>query len=325
MKFTPKDITGLVGILPTPATQDASDWRQANSVNLPETEKMVRLVVDGGVNILMTNGTFGECATLTELEHQAFNACVIDTVRRRVPVFCGIGTLNTRDTIRRARQLMQLGADGLFVGRPMWLAMDQKQIVRFHADLAEALPSVPLILYDNPVAFKGKIGHETYVELSKIREVIASKHVGGPQLEKDAAAVGDNCRILPLVSDWFRTARADPETMMAAWSGHVACAPAPLVALAQAIKARDWERAEMISQKCIWAESAMFVGGELADFMNYSIQIGHLRFKAAGLIDPGPPRPPYIGLPPNYEAGGLETGRRWAVLQKEFGSQDVAA
>ena len=62
----------------------------------------------------------------------------------------------------------------------------------------------------------------------------------------------------------------------------------------------------------------MFVGGELADFMNYSVQIGHLRFAAAGLIDPGPPRPPYIGLPENYEKGGRETGRRWAELQAEF-------
>ena len=325
MNILPSDINGLVGILPTPATADASSWKAENTVNLPETEKMCRLVVDSGVDILMTNGTFGECATLTEDEHVAFNACVIETVGGRVPVFSGIGTLNTRDTIRRGKALLAAGADGLFVGRPMWLAMDETQIVAFYRDLAEAMPGAPLLVYDNPIAFKGKISQEAYIALGRIPEVIASKHVGGPALESDAAALGDSLRILPLVSDWFRTASVQPDLFPAAWSGHVACAPAPLVALAKAVRAREWELAKAISEKCIWAESAMFVGGELADFMNYSIQIGHLRFKAAGLIDPGPPRAPYVGLPPKFEAGGLETGRRWETLQREFTNRSEAA
>ncbi len=318
MKITPADINGLVGILPTPATPDAGDWRTEQSVDLAETVRMTELIVDAGVDILLTNGTFGECASLTEREHAAFNETVAATIRHRVPLFAGIGTLNTRDTIRRGRALIASGADGLFVGRPMWLALDQDQIVRFYADIAEALPGVPLIVYDNPVAFKGKISQDAYIALGKIPEVVASKHVGGPALESDAAALGQSCRILPLVSDWLRTAREHPDLMTAAWTGHVACAPAPLVALAKAIRAHDWEAAESVSEKCRWAESAMFVGGELADFMNYSVQIGHLRFAAAGLIEPGPPRPPYIGLPDKYREGGLETGRRWATLQQEF-------
>lgn len=325
MKITPSDIVGLVGIVPTPATADADRWQTENSVNFAETEKMTNLVVEGGIDILLTNGTFGEAATLTEVEHEQFNACVVATARGRLPVFAGIGTLNTRDTIRRARRLIEGGADGLFVGRPMWLAMDQRQIVQYYRDVAEALPGVPLIVYDNPIAFKGKIGQEAYLALAEIPEVVASKHVGGPALESDAIAVGEKCRILPLVSDWFRTAKENPDLMAAAWSGHVACAPAPLVALAKAIAARDWSLAETISDKCRWAESAMFASGGLEGFMDYSIQIGHLRFEHAGLIDPGAPRPPYTTLPDNYRAGGIETGRRWALLQKEFEQATVGA
>ncbi len=318
MKITPADIKGLVGILPTPATPDASDWRCTHSVNLDESVRMTSLIVESGVDILLTCGTFGECAGLTEPEHVSFHEAVIGTIAGRVPLFAGIGTLNTRDTIRRGRALMQAGADGLFVARPMWLALDQGQIVAFYRDIAEALPNVPLILYDNPIAFKGKISQEAYVELAKIPEVVGAKHVGGPELDSDAQAVGKSCRLLPLVSDWFRAARAYPDLIEAAWSGHVACAPAPLVALAKAVGRHDWVLAESISDKCRWAESAMFVDGSLADFMNYSVQIGHLRFNEAGLINAGPPRPPYIGLPAKYEAGGRETGRRWATLQHEF-------
>lgn len=325
MKITPEDFNGLAGIVPTPATPDADSWRTVDSVNLAETERMIRLVVDAGVDILMTNGTFGECATLTEEEHLSFNRCVVETAAGRVPVFSGIGTLNTRDTIRRARQLMDAGADGLFVGRPMWLALSQEQILKFHQDLAEALPGVPQVIYDNPIAFKGKIEPQTFLALAAIPEVVAAKHVGGPTLESDALAVGDRCRILPVGADWLRTALKFPDLMTAAWTGHLACAPAPLVELARAIRARDWERAEAVTARCRWAEEPMMAGGDLAAFMNHSIAIGHLRFAAAGLIDPGPPRPPYVGLPDNYRDGAMETGRRWAVLQKEFSVEAASA
>ncbi len=317
MKFGPDGFRGLVGIMPTPATADAGSWRCENSVDLGETERMVQVLVDAGTDILMTNGTFGECATITQDEHRSFNACVAETVAGRVPFFCGVGTLNTRDTVAQARRAVALGADGIFVARPMWLALSQDQIIRFHQDLAEALPGVPQVVYDNPIAFKGTIEPETYVALARIPEVVAAKHLGGARLESDAIAVGEACRILPIHGDWARVARRHPDLFSACWSGQVACGPAPLVALARAIAARDWDGADAISARCRWADEPMAFG-DLATFIHHSIAIGHLRFQAAGLIDPGPVRPPYAGLPESYMEGALETGRRWGQLQGEF-------
>ncbi|MET3762250.1 dihydrodipicolinate synthase family protein [Sphingomonas sp. UYEF23] len=325
MRIHPADINGMVGIVPTPASPDGDKWSTVDSLNLPETEKMIRIVVDAGIDIVLTNGTFGECATLTADEHITFTACVAQTIAGRVPFFAGVGTLNTRDTITRSKALLAAGADGLFIGRPMWLAMTQQQIVEFHRDLAEAMPGVPQIVYDNPVAFKGKIDQDAYIALAKIPEVVAAKHVGGPALDSDVAAVGDSLRILPVNDHWLDAARKQPDLVTAAWSGHTACAPAPLVALAKAIAARDWDDAARITARCSWATEAMMVGGDLAAFMNYSIPIGHLRFAAAGLIDPGPTRPPYTSLPDSYREGGTETGRRWAVVQREFVGETVAA
>lgn len=321
MKVTYEDIVGVVGIVPTPATPGADRWDAVNTIDLDETEKMIRLVTAAGIDILMTNGTFGEGASLTEDEHLAFVRCVVETNARSRPVFAGITTLNTRDTIARARRLLDLGADGLFVGRPMWLALDDAGIVRYYRDLAEALPGIPLVVYDNPLAFKGKISTEAYQALADIPEVIAAKHVGGPTLPGDVAAVGHKMRILPLATEWYPVARQYPELVRACWSGGIACAPSPIAALARAIAARDWERAQAIGDQLIWAEAPMFPGGELTRFMDYSIQIGHLRFKAAGLIDPGPPRPPYTQLPDEYASGAQECGRRWATLEREYGAR----
>lgn len=318
MKFTPSDISGVVGIVPTPATEDAGHWSATNTINFAETEKMIHAIVAAGTEIIMTTGTFGECASLTEAELIDFVKCVVDSTAHRRPLFAGVTTLNTRDTIQRGRDIMRLGVDGLFVGRPMWLAMDDISIVRFYKDIAEALPGVPLVVYDNPIAFKGKISKDAYLQLAAIPEVVAAKHVGGPMLMDDAVAVGQNCRILPLLSDWLMAAKAEPDLMTAAWTGSIACAPTPINALAKAMKLRDWSAAEEISAKCQWAEKAMFAGGDLSKFMDYSIPIAHLRFAAAGLIDPGPPRPPYTELPDSYRDGALECGRRWAQLESDF-------
>jgi dihydrodipicolinate synthase/N-acetylneuraminate lyase len=318
MRVTVEDITGVVGIVPTPATSDAERWDATNTVNLPETEKMIRAVVEAGIDVVMTTGTFGECATLTWQELQDFVACVVETAAGRRPVFAGITTLNTRDTIERGRRLVEIGADGLFVGRPMWLPLDDRGIVRYYRDISEAIPGVPLVVYDNPFAFKGKMSTEVYGQLGEIPEVVAAKHVGGPALEGDLLAVGSRVRILPLEVDWYPLARKYPDVARACWSGGVACAPSPMAELARAIERRDWVRAEEISGKLQWACEPMFPGGSLERFIAYSIQLGHVRFKHAGLIDPGPTRPPYLEAPDEFISGSVECGRRWAQLEAEF-------
>lgn len=318
MKIDVEDIQGIVGIVPTPATADAEKWQTNSSVDLEETGRMTRLVVEAGIDVLMCAGTFGECATLTEPELADFTRAIAEANAKARPFFAGITTLNTRDTVRRGRDLIDAGADGLFIGRPMWLAMSDKDILRFYRDIAEALPGVPVVVYDNPVAFKGKISGDVYDELAKIPEMVAAKHVGGPALAEDMARVGNDLRILPLATAWLSAAKVHPDLGKACWSGSVACAPAPHVALARAILSGDLEAAEAISSKLVWAEQPMFSGGDLASFMDFSIPIAHLRHKAAGLIEPGPTRPPYIDIPASYSQGALETGRRWAQLQSEF-------
>ena len=323
MSLTVDDIVGIVGILPTPATPDAERWDAVDTVALPEVEKMTRAAVGAGIEILMTTGTFGEAATLTWPETLALVDCVVQNSGRR-PVFAGVTTLNTRDTISRAREVVKIGASGLFVGRPMWLPLDQQQILKYYQDLAAALPGVPLIIYDNPHAFKGKITTETYQQLALIPEVVASKHTGGPSLEGDVIACQRGLRMLPLETDWFPIAQKYPELARASWSGNVACAPSAIAALARTIADRDWTAAKAIHDECNWAVETLFPGGDIRVFMDYSIQLGHARFRTAGVIDPGPTRPPYVGAPEAFVKGGEEVGRRFAQLERKYGSVAAA-
>ena len=76
-------IRGVLGMLPTPATSDANDWACTQSVDLDETERMAKMVVDAGVSILITAGSFGEGASLTWSEHQLLTDCLVQSVGAR--------------------------------------------------------------------------------------------------------------------------------------------------------------------------------------------------------------------------------------------------
>jgi len=321
VRLSAEDICGVVGIIPTPAREGAGRWDAEGTVDVEETARMVEGLVSAGVDVIMTNGTFGEGASLLWEEVQEFVDTVVQVVRGRVPVFAGATTLNTRETIRRGKALAAMGVDGLFVGRPMWVALDDRGIVQYYRDVAEALPEMALVIYDNPGAFKGKISPAAYRELSRIPQIVASKHIGllgGDAFLADLRAVEGRIRLLPLESDWYYWARLFPEQVRACWSGNVACGPAPVVALKEAILGGDWERARRVTEEIEWALEPLFPGGNFQEFLKYSIQLDNAQFEAAGYIRPGPTRAPYTWAPEGYIEGARESGRRWAQLQKRY-------
>ena len=325
MKISAADIRGIVGMLPTPSTPDADQWQCEASVDLDETAKMVSMIADAGIGIMLTNGSFGEGATLTLDEQQDFTDCIVQTLAGRGVVFAGVTTLNTRETIARARRLIAVGADGLFLGRPMWMSLDQAAIVQYYADIAEALPGVPLIIYDNEFAFKARISTETYKALAGNPAIVATKHIGGPAIGDDLRAIGGRMRVLPVDAHWHRLASAYPAESLACWSGNVADGPEILVRLAAAIERQDWTMAARIGERMAWAQAPMFPGGKIENFIDYNIPIAHARLEGSGRVKSGPPRPPYRDAPADYLAGGRETGRRWASLRDWDGQAGQSA
>ncbi|HWH26414.1 MAG TPA: dihydrodipicolinate synthase family protein [Pseudolysinimonas sp.] len=321
-RLTPADLRGIFGIIPTPSKPGSDSPFATDTVDLAETERMVEAIVASGINIIMTNGTFGEVATLTLDELLEFNDVVIRTVAGRVPVFSGATASNTRDTVSRGRALRDLGADGLFVGRPMWLPLDDTQIVDYYGAVAEAIPESALVIYDNTAVFKGKISSEAYAGLAGIPQIVASKHVGlregSDDYARDLEAVGDAFHLLPTADSWLPTGGAFRGRVHAAWSGDVACGPEPLIALSNALRDRDMERAQQVHADIAWATETLFPDHDITKFMPYSIQIDRAEFEAAGYITPGPARHPYTSAPEEYIEGGAETGRRWAELRTRY-------
>ena len=310
--------------MPTPVKEGANTWDSRDVVNLDEAARGADRLVNDGVDMILVNGTFGEAASLMWGELRKFSETLVEAIRGRIPVFLGATTLNTRDTIERGRYFRDVGAEGLFLGRPMWCQMSQEMTVQFYRDIAVALPDMNILVYDNPEAFKGKISTEAYAELAKIPQVVASKYrsvlagIAADTLVADMRAVKGNIKLLPHDCDWYYAARWYPEEIDGCWSSGVSAGPAPVVALKKAINAGDWERAKQITDDISWAYENFFPGGSFIAFHTYNIGIQKARFDAAGYIKAGPPLPPYHVMPPSALKSAKECGRRWKQLQEKY-------
>lgn len=320
-RFTVDDVRGLFAIMPTPALPGADDPRMADTLDRIEAERAANALVADGIDALMTTGTFGECATLTWEELRDFTDLVVQTIAHRVPVFAGATTLNTRDTIMRAKALCDLGVDGLLLGRPMWAQCDDVSLVGFYRDVAEAVPELAIVVYDNPEAFKGKISSAAFAELAAIDQVVAVKcPVFGPQFEADLDAVRGRTRLLPIDRDWVTAYDLAPDELTACWSGSASCGPLPHVEMSRRILAGDRAGAGEIADQLGRASAGFFPDDSFALFSRYNIQLEKTRINAAGYITAGPNRPPYVACPPDYAEGAEISGRKFAELDAAYRS-----
>jgi 4-(2-carboxyphenyl)-2-oxobut-3-enoate aldolase len=314
-------VRGVYAIMPTPAVEGAEDPATTDTVDYAETARAVGKLIDDQVDAILTNGTFGEGATLTWDEHRRFAEVVVREAAGRVPVFIGATTLNTRDTVARARAIRDLGADGLLLGRPMWSYCDDIDLVRFYESVARAVPELAIIVYDNPEAFKGKISSAAYEAVSHIPQVVAAKYPGlGETFYRDLDAVGGRMRLLPVDRDWCAAWEKAPEQVVACWSGSASCGPQALVQMARRIRDGDLDGARRISGELRRASDGFFPDGTFALFAQYNIQLEKARINEAGYLRAGPCRPPYIHCPERYAEGARESGRRFAALNAAYGA-----
>ena len=323
-RLTADDINGAWTIMPTPATPDASDWRVQHSVDLDETARIVEALIRAGVNGIISNGTFGECATLTWEEKRDFIATVVETARGRVPFFCGTTALHTREVIRQTREAMDIGASGTMLGVPMWCKMEVPTAVQFYRDVAEAVPEAAIAIYANPEAFKFDFPRPFWAQVSNIPQVVTAKYLGIGMLDLDLK-LAPSIRFLPHEDDYYAAARIDPERMTAFWSSGSMCGPATAMrlrdAVAEAKKTGDWTEAKTISDSMRQADSSLFPRGDFAEFSKYNIGLEKARMDAAGWLKAGPCRPPYHIVPEEYLAGARKSGEAWAALHARYTKQ----
>ena len=317
-RLTVNDVHGAWAIIPTPAVDNAEDWRCADSIDYDEVARAVDGLINAGIDAIMAQGTFGEGATITWEEKKKMMEVMVETARGRKPIFVGTTTLNTRDTITQLKHARDIGADGTMLGLPMWQVCDVPNAVRFYRDVAEAVPEMAICVYANPEAFKFQFPTPFWAGVSEIPQVITCKYIHIGQLSVHTAVSKKRIRFLPIEFDHLDAARIDPEFHTAFWSPCANGGPEMTIRIRdtvrEAIKTGDWSAAQRV-----WAAAAPVIGhlmppGGFAEFSRYNIQLDKARINASGWMKAGPCRPPYITAPANYLEGAVKAGKGWAEL-----------
>ncbi|MFI7643935.1 dihydrodipicolinate synthase family protein [Nonomuraea sp. NPDC049400] len=300
-KISGKDLRGVMSYPPTPALPGADRVDATDTVDLEETERMIRSLIADGVDAIALNGTLGEMGTLTIEEWRAFAGCVAETVRDvnpDFPIFVGATTLNTRDTVSRMRFLADLGITGTLLGRPMWGEMVAPIMERFYRDVAEAVPELAIVVYDNTAAFRGIIPRSVYKTLVELPQVVAVKYAGGASVgfryHNDMAHTGTNFPLMPIETDWFPAWEMYGEELVGmAWSSTTAMGPGPVLELRDALQQGRTDDARWLTERLRWAHEPFIVGQDFFEFAKYNIPLEKLRVNGAGYINVGRSRVPY--------------------------------
>lgn len=165
-------------------------------INFEEYKKLVEFQIVQGADAIIVCGTTGESSTMSNTEKEDLIKFTVDIVDKRIPVIAGTGGNNTASVIELSKYAETVGAGGLLVVTPYYNKTTQQGLVSHYTAIANSV-SLPIILYNVPSRTGLNITPETYLELSKIENIVAVKEASGniSQVAKIAELCGDNLNI----------------------------------------------------------------------------------------------------------------------------------
>lgn len=148
-------------------------------------ERLIEFHIDNGTDAIVSVGTTGESATLTEEEHCLVIKRTVDMVGGRIPVIAGTGANSTIEAIALTRCAKEAGADACLLVTPYYNKPTQEGLYLHHKAVAEAV-SIPQILYNVPSRTACDMLPETVIRLSVLPNISGVKEATGDlgRLEK---------------------------------------------------------------------------------------------------------------------------------------------
>ena len=162
------------------ATALVTPFKSNGSIDEERMRALVDRQINGGVKLLVPCGTTGESATMTEEEDARVIAMTIDVARGRAKVIAGAGSNSTAAAIEYSQRARDLGANALLQVAPWYNKPTQEGLYAHFRAIAEAVPDVPIMLYNVPGRTSSNIAAQTTVRLARDCEnIVAVKEASG--------------------------------------------------------------------------------------------------------------------------------------------------
>jgi 4-hydroxy-tetrahydrodipicolinate synthase len=149
------------------------------SINEKELREYVRWLAGiDGIDGIVCNGHTGEITSLNREEKRRVTEIIVEEVGDKVLVISGIaGDEGTLDAIDRAKEMEEVGADGILLMPPhVWLrfGMEWESPVKYFKDVGKAI-AIGIIIHQYPYDCKAFYPVEMVIEMAKIPNVKALK------------------------------------------------------------------------------------------------------------------------------------------------------
>ena len=168
----------------------------AQGVDYPAFEKLLRWQVESGIDALVICGTTGESSTLTDAEHRQVLKFALEVVDGKVPMIAGTGSNDVAYAIDLTKYACQIGYDAMLVVTPYYNKTTQKGLVSMFTAIADA-STKPIILYNVPSRTGVNIEPATCATLAKHPMIQAIKEASGniSKIVEIATLCGDDLDI----------------------------------------------------------------------------------------------------------------------------------
>ena len=181
--------TGAGVAIVTPFTED-------NKVNYDKLAELLEFQIANKTDAIIICGTTGEGSTLDHEEHSEAIKFTVDVVNKRIPVIAGTGSNDTNYAVKLSNEAEKAGVDALLSVTPYYNKTSQKGLIEHFNYIADRV-NVPIILYNVPSRTGVNITPETYLELSKHKNIVGAKEANGDisSVAKTIALCGEDFSI----------------------------------------------------------------------------------------------------------------------------------
>ncbi|MDM7957091.1 dihydrodipicolinate synthase family protein [Blastomonas sp.] len=158
------------GVYPAATTQ----FSESLAIDHDATQRVQTALVDDGVDGLIVLGTCGENNSLEADEKLAVLKGAVEAVGNRVPLVAGVSEFTTARAVKYAQAAEAIGIDALMVLPAMVYVPSVEELYTHLRTVAEAT-SLPIMLYNNPPAYRVNVDFDTLARLEDVPNIVAIK------------------------------------------------------------------------------------------------------------------------------------------------------
>lgn len=161
---------GWSGVFPAATTQFDEDL----AVDIRQTQRVQEALLEDGVDGLVVLGTVGENNSLAADEKRDVLRAAKNAASGKRPIIAGVSEFTTDAAVRYARDAEKIGVDGLMVLPAMVYVPKPEELAAHFRTVAEAT-SLPIMLYNNPPAYRVSIDFDVLERLAEVSNIVAIK------------------------------------------------------------------------------------------------------------------------------------------------------